>query len=232
MDASPRQDLFEVLIKKGQLKHKVFSNTHNAFKLIKSAIFDLEAEYKTLYKGHPEAIPFICQDKGDFEVQMQFAGDILIFVMHTNVFEFSRYHDVMLTDYIKDDKTRSYCGIINIYNFLADSFRYNRVNDLGYLIGRIFINKDMSYFIEGKREIGLLYNNFGAEVLNEDAARKILESAILYTLNFDLLTPPYDSLKEVSVAEMMSMMDSLTLKTGKRLGFKFQADDVEKAGEQ
>jgi len=73
----------------------------------------------------------------------------------------------------------------------------------------------------------LLYNNFGKEILDEQAARKIVESAILYTINFDLLTPPYDSLKEISLEEMKSIVDSYTLKTGKRLGFRFQADKVE-----
>jgi hypothetical protein len=117
--------------------------------------------------------------------------------------------------------------MISIYNFLADSFKYDRSNDIGYLIGRIFVNKDLSYFIEGKREIGLLYNHFGKEVLNEETARKIVESAIQYTINFDLLTPPYDSRKEVTVEEMKSLMSSLALRTGKRLGFRFQADKVD-----
>lgn len=227
METPPKKDLFQELIDKGNLKQLVYRNTLDAFNLIRKNIRELELEYKKKRQHDPQAIPFMIQDKGDFESQLQFAGDILIFWMHTNVFEFSRYHDVMLTNYIKEDKTRSYCGIINIYNFLADSFKYNRMNDIGYLIGRIFINKDNSYFIEGKREIGLLYNNFGKEKLDDAAARKIVESAILYTLNFDLLTPPYDAQKEVSVAEMTSMMESYTLKTGKRLGFKFQADQID-----
>ncbi|MEZ5194944.1 MAG: hypothetical protein R2764_00670 [Bacteroidales bacterium] len=35
---------------------------------------------------------------------------------------------------------------------------------------------------------------------------------------------PYDQLKEVSVQEFMAALDSMRIKTGKRLGFKFQAD--------
>jgi len=95
---------------------------------------------------------------------------------------------------------------------------------VGYLIGRIFINKDKCYFIEGKREVGLLYNSFGQEKFDGQAARKVVESAILYAINFDLLTPPFDAVKEISLAEMQSLTDNHTLKTGKRLGFKFQAD--------
>ena len=47
---------------------------------------------------------------------------------------------------------------------------------------------------------------------------------MLYTINFDLLTPPYDSVKEVSVYEMQTTLDNMKIKTGKRLGFRFQAD--------
>ncbi len=220
-------DLFDTLNNKGRLKQIVYRNTLESFVLIRKAIDDLGLEYKKKFGDDSSAIPFVHQDEGEFETRLQFAGDVLIFLMHTNIFEFSRYHEVMTTSYIRDDKQRSYCGIINIYNFLADSFKYNRLNDVGYLIGRIFINKDKCYFIEGKREIGLLYNNFGKEKLDNAAARKIVESAILYTINFDLLTPPYDSLKEISMGEMKSIVDSYTLKTGKRLGFKFQADQVE-----
>ena len=130
----------------------------------------------------------------------------------------------MKTSYIREDAIRSYCGVINIYNFLSDSFKYNRVNDIGYLIGRVFINREKHYFIEGKREIGMLYNNFAQSLINNQSARQILESAIRYTVNFDLLTPPYDAVKEVSVFDMQTTIDNIKLQTGKRLGFKFQAD--------
>jgi hypothetical protein len=148
-------------------------------------------------------------------------------MMHTNIFEFSRMHEVMKTTYIHDDKQRSYCGVINIYNFLADSFRYNRINDLGYMIGRVFVNKDNHYFIEGKREIGMLFNNFSSSVMTKESARQIVESSVLYTINFDLLTPPYDQVKEVTVFEMQASLENMKLRTGKRLGFRFQADHEE-----
>ncbi len=60
--------------------------------------------------------------------------------------------------------------------------------------------------------------------MDQTVASDILESAIKYTINFDLLTPAYDNLKEVTVHEFISELDSMRIKTGKRLGFKFQAD--------
>ena len=133
----------------------------------------------------------------------------------------------MKSPYIREDKDRSYCGVIHIYNFLADSFDYQRDNDLGYLIGRLFVNNERHYFIEGKRELGMLYNNFGTSVITPETVQGIIESAIEYTTNFDLLTPPFDEVKVVSVGEMRNSFDKKSMVTGKRLGFRFQADNAE-----
>jgi hypothetical protein len=217
-------ELFKSLVKKGALKQTVYKNTVAALDLLKKQMAELSQHYFDLDSDDSRKIPFIFKDRGEFEAELRFAGDTLVFMMHSNVFEFSRNHTVMNTPYILEDKERSYCGVINIFNFLNDSFKYQRLNDVGYLIGRIFINKDNHYFVEGKREIGFLYSNFGTSEVNMENIREIVLQAISYTLNFDLLVPPYDSIKEVTVGEFMSAVNSMQIKTGKRLGFKFQAD--------
>ncbi|NOX47107.1 MAG: hypothetical protein GXO89_09035 [Chlorobi bacterium] len=224
IDKKKTQALFDNLINKSLLKQEIYQKTLDSFNMLKTGMIDLVEKYKAQKSEDAQKIAFKYKDRSEFEAEIKFAGDTLVFMMHTNVFEFPRNHEVMKTPYIKKDNDRSYCGIINIFNFLSDSFKYNRVNDTGYLIGRIFINKDMHYFIEGKREIGFLYNSFGNSVMDQEVACNILESAIQYTVNFDLLTPPYDNLKEVTVQEFISAIDSMRIKTGKRLGFKFQAD--------
>jgi hypothetical protein len=216
--------LFSKLQDKASLKQDVYTKTLNTFKTFYDILFTLSKEYEQFSANQNAPIPFKLTKKSEFEIELQFGGDVLIFMMHTNIFEFSRDHEVMKTPYIREDKLRSYCGVIHIFNFLADSFKYNRLNDIGYLIGRLFINKELHYFIEGKREVGLLYPNFATSVVDEQSIRKIIESAIEYTLNFDLLTPAFDSIKEVSVDEIQTTSDNIKLKTGKRLGFKFQAD--------
>ena len=221
------KELFTDLTEKSVLKQKVYNTTLSSFKNLKKVIDNYEADYRNFIKSEDSLpkTPFEAKQNGEFEIELKFGGDILIFMMHSNVFEFPRDHEVMKTPYVKEDKTRSYHGIINIYNFLSDSFKYYRQNDIGYLIGRIFINKDGSYFIEGKRELSYLYNYFGSKKFDRDAMDELLEAAIRYTINFDLLTPHYDQIKEVSVMEMKNAVDSISLKTGKRLGFKFQSDD-------
>ena len=228
MKSSPKNNaLFSDLVNKSILKQQVYRVTLDAFNGLKETITQYVDEFHqfTESKKEASAILFEANSNGQFEIELKFGGDVLIFMMHSNVFEFPRDHEVMKTNYVKEDKTRSYHGVINIYNFLADSFKYNRINDVGYLIGRVFINKDGSFFIEGKREISYLYNYFGSKKFNAEAMYELIEAAIRYTLNFDLLTPNYDMVKEVSVNEMKNAVDTISLKTGKRLGFRFQSDD-------
>ena len=219
-----KKELAELVFDKAALKKKVYQSTKDTFELFRKTTRELIESFQEKAKNDDIDSAFEFKDRGDFEFEVKFAGDVLIFMMHTNVFEFSRNHDVMKTPYVKEDPKRSYCGTIHIYNFLADSFAYNRDNDLGYMIGRIFVNNENHYFIEGKRELGMLYNNFNTAKITENTVLEIIESAIMYTTNFDLLTPPYDEVKLVSVAEMKMSFDRKMMVTGKRLGFRFQAD--------
>ena len=224
MTAPTRKELFEALKAKSTLKQEVYHKTAEVFETFKKAAEALPTQFHKEHHSPAYPVLFEYRIRGQFEFELKFGGDILIFMMHTNVFEFNRDHEVMRTSYIKEDISRSYCGIIQIFNFLNDSFKYNRVNDAGYMIGRVFVNRELHYFIEGKREIGLLYNNFNTSVMTTEAVGSILRSAMLYTINFDLLTPDFNDVKEVTVAEMQDTIDRMTIRTGKRLGYRFQAD--------
>jgi len=224
---SGNHELLNHMVEKGCLKQKVYANTYAAQRLFKKVFLEMKEDYENSDTPCETEIPFEFKDKSEFETELRFAGDVLIFVMHTNVFQFPRDHFIHNTSYVKEDSSRSFCGMISIYNFLSDSIRYRRVNDIGYLIGRVFINKDNHFYLDGKRELRLLPNNFSEMVFDHEKARVIVESAIRYTVDFDLLVPPYDQVKEISVLEIISTLDTMTIKTGKRLGFKFQADQEE-----
>lgn len=218
------EKLKELVFNKSDLKQDVFRSTREAFELFRTTTRELIGLFRAECQREGRQVAFEFTDRGDFEFEVKFAGDVLLFVMHTNVFEFPRDHQVMKSPYIRENPGRSYCGVIRIYNFLADSFLYQRDQDLGYMIGRVFVNFEKHYFIEGKRELGMLYNNFNTSLITNESVQSIVESAIEYTTNFDLLTPPYDDVKMVSVGEMRNDMDKKSLVTGKRLGFRFQAD--------
>ncbi|HPS45566.1 MAG TPA: hypothetical protein PKZ21_00205 [Bacteroidales bacterium] len=214
--------LAEKIIEKGGLKLNVYNNALDSFSELKTVAKETIETLSKKVNKEDKRIEFSYTERSAFEAELKFGSDMLVMSMHTNIFEFPREHDIMNLSYIKKDVTRSYCGIINLYNFLSDSFKYNRINDVGYLVARIFINKDYHYFVEGKRQIGLLYNNFAKSKIDRNALKRILETSMNYCVDFDLLTPVYDSVKLVSLSEKLE--NSMNLKTGKRLGFRFQVD--------
>jgi len=224
---SPRDLIVKTLKEKSSLKQSVYTSTLHAFNSMKAAAKQMATDLKQEAATIDKRLVIDYKDKGAFEFELRVAGDLLIFAMHTNIFDFDKSHQVWRTSYLKEDPFRSYCGIINIYNFLNDSFTYNRVNDSGYVIGRIFTNKENHYFVEGKRQLGFLYNDFVHDTLTPEAIVSVLESTILYCINFDLYTPHFDSIKEISVADMQTASEGMQIKTGKRLGFRFQADNDE-----
>ena len=214
----------QMLEEKSVLKQNVYDNTLKVFSLLKRKLKDIEDKYKPQVKKLDSRIGVEFKDRSEFQAELKIAGDEMIFIMHTNVFTFDREHNMWKNSYVNKDPSNSYCGMISIYNFLADSIKYNRVNDIGYLVGRIFINKDMHFFMEGKRQLGFLYNDFDHAVMDADKLASIIESTVLYCLDFDLYTPPYDQVKMASLDEVMSANMSSNVSTGKRLGFRFQAD--------
>ncbi|MBO4645603.1 MAG: hypothetical protein J5642_03705 [Bacteroidales bacterium] len=221
-------DICQLLVQKGDLKQQIYTNTLETMTLFKECAKEFEDYYEDHFAEEHPRVTVDYTDKNQHEFKLKFAGDVLIFLMHSNIFEFPRDHEVMKTPYIREDKTRSYCGMIQIFNFLSDSFRYNRINDSGYMIGRIFINKDKHFYVEGKHELSQVLNNFNDKELDKNSISEILQSAIQYTINFDLLVPEYSHLMEISVNDMIEIEDqNMILKTGKRLGFNFQPDKTE-----
>ena len=218
--------ILKTIREKSGCKREVFEITKQTFKGIQEVLHEKCKEMSGELKDQ-KSIRFEFKEKGQHEAHLAIAGDRLIFHMHTNVFKIDPSNALWNSSYLKEDELRGYCGVINIYNFLNDSFTYNRIYDSGYLIARIFVNRENHFFVQGKRQLGFLYNNFTEAKLDKEAISDVLDSAILYTLDFDLFTPPYARVQEVTVNEIQSISNSLSIKTGKRLGFKFQADTDE-----
>ncbi len=197
----------------------------DAFVLMKETLLEIAKSLSHSASSFDKRINVLYKEKSEFEADLTVAEDVLVFYLQTNIYVFDQSHQVWQSSYVKNNEGNAYCGIISIYNFLADSFTYNRTNDSGYLIARIFVNREMHYFVEGKRQLGFLYNDFAHAVLGKKAIMEIINSAIIYTLAFNLFVPPFDNIKEVSVSAMEEETNRMQIQTGKRLGFRFSADN-------
>lgn len=225
MALTTKELILKTLKEKSALKLDVYNNTKTVFAELKAVLEETAAELKADASRIDERIKVEFQNKGEFDCTFKIASDLLIFQMHSNVFEFEKNHHIWKTSYVKDNEWKSFCGVINVYNFLADSFKYNRENDIGYLVARIFINKEMHFFVEGNKQLGFLYTDFINSVINKESLKSIVESVILYSLTFDLLTPPYETVQQVSLYEVDELSQNMQVQTGKRLGYKFKADE-------
>jgi hypothetical protein len=218
-EPNQRELIVGLLKEKSAMKQDVYKNTIQTFSDLRNLCKEVSSDLKSELDKVDKRVSLNFFDVNQHSFQFKVAGDMLDFYMHTNVFEFEKSHPMHKTGYIKKNEFNSYCGIINVYNFLADSFQFNRLNDLGYLVGRIFVNREMHFFIEAKGPIGIKYNSFSTEPLTKENLREILYDFMIWVISFDLFTPPFDAVREVSVNEMQEKTSSVSLRTGKRLGY-------------
>jgi hypothetical protein len=216
---SLRAQIIQSLETKASLKQEIYRNTQTHFNELCFISKSLIDEILPIIEAKDPSVELDYSEQGTYEVQLKIAGDSIIINMHTNVFNFEDAHPLHKTTYIQEDKTRVYCGMIEIYNFLSDSFKYDRMSDTGYLIARIFINKDNHFFVEGTRQLGFLYNDFGTQILDEKQLTAIIEAAIMYSIDFDLWVPPFAQVQQLSVGHLIQKNGTTPQKTSKRMGY-------------
>jgi len=214
-------EIIKLLKEKASNKQLVYRLTQSVFSDFQKTLKQKAARIHKTVASEDKNIEISYSSKGKFEAQIKFSGETLLFHMHSNVFDFPPSHSMHKTKYIKEDQLRSFCGVIHVYEFLSDSLKYNRVNDSGYLIARIFINKDKHFFVEGDNEIGFLFNNFINEEINIDQINKIIDVLMMYSLNFDLQTPNFNDVREVFIHQILDMSNNQKIRTAKRMGYKF-----------
>lgn len=224
--ADTRSLILETLKEKNRLKQQVYANTLNGFNLLRQAMNAVFADLKPEVEAWTApAARWKLQDVNSHEFSLTFGSDVMILNHHSNVFQFERSHPQWQTSYLKADEQRSFFGVIHVYNFLHDSLAFQRQEDYGYLIARIFINKENHFMVEGKRQLGFLYNRFSEEEISMEALEKVLHTCLLYSLDFDMLLPPYEQVKIATVEQVQAYTKLAMGRTGKRLGFRFESDN-------
>ncbi|MBL7953606.1 MAG: hypothetical protein JNJ91_01115 [Flavobacteriales bacterium] len=220
----PRDLIVQAMLAKSAMKQDVFKATTDLFGQLKVVLKEIADDLEGAVTSKDGRLAVSFTDRGALACEIRVAGDTLIFHMHTNVFRLDQSHSLWKGSYLTEDEMRGYFGVINIYNFLSDSFKYNRERDLGYLVARLFLNKEHHFIVQGKRQMGFLYNDLAGNVMDVVRLKEVLYSLINYVLEFDLLAPPYDQVQQVTVSEMNELNANMQISTGKRLGFRFQAD--------
>ena len=108
METTPlRSKILDTIIRKSTLKQRVFDNTFAAFNELKEPLLEMASEMDDELDGKLDRrVRLEYRDRGKFEAQLQVANDILIFQMHTDVFEFDANHLIWQNPYVQSDR----CG--------------------------------------------------------------------------------------------------------------------------
>ncbi|HNR21218.1 MAG TPA: hypothetical protein PKN75_03775 [Bacteroidia bacterium] len=210
---------------KAPITSLVMQNVIGWFEVFKNEIQKLSNRLKTDFDGKVNNVVIQYQERGERQFSLRVGEDLIYFHLQSNVFKLDDAHSLYRSAYLKDDPYNAYCGIICVYNFLSDSITKSRESDQGFLIARIFINRENHFYVEGKKQIGLIHNDFINDVIDANKVSDMVKTFIVFAMEHDLIPAPFDMVQSVTVSELQSHNFSSSLATGKSLGFRMQKDD-------
>lgn len=222
-----KQDKVEMIVaalsEKASLKQLIYRNTKEVFSNLKVVAETLANELSSRLAGIDKSVEIEYQEVNEFEFRIKFSGDLLMFTMHSNIIAFNPEHILSKSPYIQENYHRGYFGTIMVYNFMADSVKYNRLNDPGYLVARMMLNGEQHFYIEGVRQLNFLYPDIAQNAINSDILRLFVESVMLVSMNNDLVAPAYQDIQLIPLGKKLA---NQMVFGGEKLGFQmsFQQD--------
>lgn len=200
----PILNIKQKLSTKSSLKQRVYSTVEEVFKRFR---IESESIIDEIKKYKDEMDPGVMLEVTDFsnlEFSLHFGGDLMIFNMQTNIVTFPADYYLMKNKMIQENKDLGYFGQILIYNFMADSVKYNRLQDAGYLLARLIINVDKSFVLEGVHGLKYMFTEIENSKITNENIRLILLKAMDISITSDLIAPPYTNIQFVSLGDKLS----------------------------
>lgn len=208
---APRPDdlldqIFDGLRQKASAKQTIWRHAQAAFAELREVSQEIVAELSRRITPVDENVVLEYRSISDFEFHIRFSGDLLVFVLHSNIVTFADDYPLLQSEYVADDFRRRFFGHIMAYNFMADALRYARLQDTGYLMGRLLINIEEKLFLEGAQELNMpVAERAAVQPLEHDRTtlRAFVESAMIAAVNNDLLAPDLDSIRQLTVKQKL-----------------------------
>jgi len=200
------------------LKQKNYKAVKRVFKDLMDISESLINRLKENTKELDKSVELEFLKVNEFEFHVKLSGDMIVFMLQTNIVTLNTAHPVMQSEHIKEDASRGYFGHIMIYNFLSDSILYNRMSDPGYLIARVMINHEDNFFVEGVRQMNFLFSDLAANKINEQWLELILEKSIITAMEIDLIAPNYPEIQNVTLSQKINNENPMG--RGEKIGFQ------------
>lgn len=207
-----------LLESKSTAKQITYKNLLHAFRQLSNETQRIvkELQKKAHLTDEDVTLNFLVVNEHEFHAKL--AGDLLIFVLHTNVVTFDREHPVMQDPYVQQNDLNRYFGQIMIYNFMADSLRFNRINDPGYLIARILINHENRFVVEADGNLGTIYNSISKSSVTDEDLNQIVKLSLTFAIENDLMAPPFPDVRFITLHQKLEKTSELG--AGQKIGFR------------
>ena len=221
-DKDPIEYLKSRLNSKAKLKQKVWKNSIEFFMGLKTEAAKLVEKLKMADEdknGFPVEIRYI----SDFEFHIYCGSDLVVYALQTNIVTFNSKHYLMQNKYTQQGEELRFFGQIMIYDFMADSLRYNRMEDTGYLLGRILVNVENHFMIEGVRSLHYLFEGIEKAESSKENHSLLIKKSLAIAVDSDLLAPDFSQVQFVTLG--VRMKGDKELGHGKKIGFQMNTDD-------
>lgn len=212
-----------LLKSKSAAKQTTYKHLLAAFSILSKESQRIISELKKRATPTDKDITIEFTPVNEHEFHVKLAGDLLIFVLHTNIVTFADDHAMMNDPYMKEQEVNRYFGQIMIYNFMSDSLKFNRVNDPGYLLARLMINHDNRFFIEGEGQLATLFNKISDQPLTAETLNALVKLSLAIAIENDLMAMPYPEVKFITLYQKLEHTPDLG--GGQKIGFRMSYED-------
>ncbi|MBI1768972.1 MAG: hypothetical protein HYR67_11415 [Bacteroidetes bacterium] len=219
----PIDYISHLLESKSTAKQVTYKNLLAAFKSLGKESKRIIGELKKKAKPGDEDVTVDFKQVTEHEFDVKLAGDLLVFVLHTNIVTFDDTHPVMQSEYIKQKEVNRYFGQIMVYNFMSDSIKFNRVNDPGYLLARLLINHEGRYVIEGEGRLGSLAHQISEATISENELNILVKLSLMIAIENDLMAPPFPEVKFITLFQKNEKTQELG--GGQKIGFRMSYEN-------
>jgi hypothetical protein len=212
-----------LLESKSTAKQVTYKNLLAAFEVLRKEANRIITELTTRAKLEDEDVTIYFRDVNEHEFEVKLAGDLLTFVLHTNIVTFDPNSEVMKDPYVTEKVVNRYFGQIMMYNFMADSQKFNRINDPGYLLARLLINHEKRYVVEGDGRLAGLAMKISPAPITDEELAILVKFVMMSAIENDLMAPPFPDVRFITLHQKMEKTQELG--AGQKIGFRMSYQD-------
>lgn len=219
----PISAIAELIETKSAIKQQSFRELCQVFKEMKAEAKVVVDKINKELKSKDKDISIKVVNVSDHEFHIKMAGDLLIFLMHTNIVTLDPNHGFNKSEYVQELPVRKYLGQINVYNFMADSLTYNRLNDPGYLVARLSLNFEKRFLVEGEKQLSFMFDNVSQKEISATDMNIIIQLVLSQAIDSDLVTRPFPEIRAITLNE--KILKTQALGGGYKIGFQLTSSD-------